>query len=123
LTVTLSRHERGQLAELKAAGYLQQQGLKLIKQNFRARGGEIDLIMSDNDIIIFVEVRFRKSPNFMHAIETIDATKVQRIIQASRYFLQTESQKAGLYRFDTVTLTGNINTPVINWTKNAFFDE
>jgi len=50
---------QGAQAEQLAAQYLQQQGLKLIAQNYRGRFGEIDLIMHDGATLVFVEVKFR----------------------------------------------------------------
>jgi putative endonuclease len=123
LTAGLTRQERGKLAETMAAEYLQKQGLKLLKRNFRTKAGEIDLIMQHEDIIVFVEVRYRAKVSYMHAIETIDKFKVQKIIQASRYFLQSWVGAGNLFRFDIVTLTGKIDTPEISWIKNAFFNE
>ena len=50
---------RGAVAEALAAEFLQARGLKIVARNYRCRGGEIDLIASDGDTLIFVEVRLR----------------------------------------------------------------
>jgi Holliday junction resolvase-like predicted endonuclease len=49
----------GNAQESKAALYLSSQGLKLLCRNYRSRHGEIDLIMSDSNTLVFVEVRCR----------------------------------------------------------------
>lgn len=118
-----TRQERGKLAETIAAQYLEKQGLKVVKRNFRTRAGEIDLIMLHEHTIVFVEVRFRAKADYMHAIETIDKFKIQKIVRASRYFLQSYHGPGSLYRFDIVTLMGKIDTPEINWLQNAFSNE
>ncbi len=123
MTAGMIRQERGKLAETTAAEYLENQGLKVLKRNFRTKAGEIDLIMQDEDIIVFVEVRFRAKADYMHAIETIDKFKVQKIIRASRYFLQSYVGACSLFRFDIVTLMGKIDTSEISWIKNAFYNE
>ena len=47
----------GYKAEEKALFFLEERGLKVVERNFRCRFGEIDLIMQDNDVLVFVEVR------------------------------------------------------------------
>jgi len=37
--------------------YLNRSGLRTMDRNYRCRGGEIDLVMEDDDTIVFVEVR------------------------------------------------------------------
>jgi putative endonuclease len=109
---------RGAQAEQLAAQYLQQQGLKLIVQNYRCRFGEIDLIMQDGTTIVFIEVRLRRNADFGGAAASIDARKQKRIISTAQQYL------AGLARvppcrFDAVLLdaaqVGNMQ-----WLKNAF---
>jgi len=123
LIANAHKYRRGKLAEDKAAEYLQQHGLREIKRNYRTKMGEIDLIMLDGDQTVFVEVRFRATTERMHAVETINKKKIRRIILASRYFLQTDQGNSGLYRFDIVAMTGNPDSPEIDWIKNAFVDE
>jgi putative endonuclease len=50
---------RGQLAEKHARTYLEQQGLTFVEANVRYPFGEIDLIMRQQDVWVFVEVKFR----------------------------------------------------------------
>lgn len=45
--------------ERKAAEYLEQQGLVILKHNYRCRQGEIDLIARDKEYLVFVEVKYR----------------------------------------------------------------
>ena len=52
---------QGVNAEVACCNYLTSRGLKLIEKNFSCRLGEIDIIMHDKDILVFVEVRFRKN--------------------------------------------------------------
>lgn len=122
MTDKLTRSQLGILAEDIAARYLQQQGLDIVKRNFRTRLGEIDLIMLHDKVLVFVEVRFRSSPFYMDAIETINKPKVQRIILAARQYLQGQTVQSNTYRFDIVTLIGNIEQPDVNWIQNAFYE-
>ena len=108
----------GVQAEQRAVQYLQQQGLKLIEQNYRGRFGEIDLIMQDGTSLVFIEVRLRRNANFGGAAASIDAPKQQRIIRTAQQYL------AGLAhippcRFDAV-LMDDVKSDNVQWLKNAF---
>ena len=55
---------RGQWAENLAHIFLCEQGLQAVERNFRSKRGEIDLVMLDHDILVFVEVRYRKNNHY-----------------------------------------------------------
>ena len=109
---------QGAQAEQLAVQYLQQQGLKLIVQNYRSRFGEIDLIMQHGTTVVFIEVRLRRNAGFGGAAASIDARKQQRIISTAQQYL------AGLARipacrFDVVLLD-DAEGRNMQWLKNAF---
>ena len=110
---------KGKEAEKLARTFLESQGLKFIDRNFNSRVGEIDLIMRDNEFLIFVEVRSRKSTVYGGALASVNYHKQQKILKAASLYLLTKN----LYdntpvRFDVVTLDG---VPVqFSWIKNAF---
>lgn len=58
-----SRSQSGKDAERQALEHLQQQGLRLLAQNWLCKRGELDLVMLDGDTVVFVEVRYRKTLN------------------------------------------------------------
>jgi TIGR00252 family protein len=114
-------HLQGKWAESLASAYLQKKGLAPIISNYHGCGGEIDLIMREQDTIVFIEVRYRSSQMFMDAIETIDANKCARIINASQHYLQSRrGDDEKNCRFDVVTITGTTDRYEIRWIKNAF---
>ena len=108
-------------AEELACEFLTRQGLVTLKRNFSARTGEIDLVMLDGTIVVFVEVRSRKSNSHLHVLETIDFRKRKRIIRTSQLYLQNNrSLNYDQCRFDIILLTGNSNHRAVEWIKNAF---
>ena len=111
-------NNQGVLAELWAADYLQQQGLKLLEQNYRGRFGEIDLIMQDGATLVFIEVRLRKNADFGGAAASIDTRKQQRIIRTSQQYLSGLAHTPAC-RFDAVLL-GDVQGTNAQWLKNAF---
>lgn len=118
MMVTSSKIQ-GQHAENQACAFLKTQGLQLIEQNFSCPSGELDLIMKDQQTIVFVEVRFRHSPQFGSVIETITPQKRRKLIHTALLFLQKKKWLHKLqYRFDIIGLD---TTEHIHWIKNAFY--
>ena len=114
-------YQRGRWAEQTALEYLLTKELKLLDKNFRSAFGEIDLIMQDKNIILFIEVRYRSSNHFHTALESIDRKKCERIISTSHQYLSENRSASRLdCTFDVVALSGPQETPEIEWIKNAF---
>ena len=114
-----SSQQTGKDAERLALRHLEQQGLRLLAQNWACRRGELDLVMLDGDTVVFVEVRYRQHAQWGGALASIDTRKRQKLILAAQYFLQREARWANHpCRFDVVTLDGA--TPHANWLRNAF---
>lgn len=106
----------GDRSEQLACNYLLKQGLHLIEKNFHCRHGELDLIMKDKNILVIIEVRYRKSNKYGGAVESISKKKQSRIIATTQYYL-SHNKVDSLIRFDAVTMSNNSD---INWIKNAF---
>lgn len=109
---------KGQRAENKARHFLETQGLTFIEKNYACRLGEIDLIMRDEDALVFIEVRSRRSTDYGNSFETVGPDKQKRIFRTAQHYLQ----KRNLYdqvdcRFDVV---GFDNDSKIAWIKDAF---
>lgn len=111
----------GKRAEDIAATHLLKQGLKLLEQNYHSRFGEIDIITIDKQCLVFIEVRYRKSEKYMSVVETIDKRKCKKIIITSEYYLnQQKKYQSYQCRYDVIAITGQLDTPSIEWIKNAF---
>ena len=106
---------KGADAEDRALHYLQRQGLTLVQRNFRARGGEIDLVMRERDLLVLVEVRKRSSARYGDAAESVDARKRGRIVLAAQHYLLRWASPPPC-RFDVVAIDGE----TIEWLKGAF---
>ncbi len=109
---------KGSAAEQIAAAYLQQQGLALVARNYRCRFGEIDLIMTEDDTLVFVEVRMRASDAFGGAAASITATKQAKLLITARHYL-SGLRREPVCRFDAVLITGTHHY-TIEWIRNAF---
>lgn len=116
-TVKHQPRKWGMVAENKVCDYLKQQGLKCVTANYTCRMGEIDLIMYDKDVLVFIEVRMRNNLNYATGLESVDRRKQNKIIKTAKFYLQ----QRGLFdkvlcRFDVAEVSQNH----ITWIKNAF---
>ncbi len=93
----------GARAEALAADYLVAQGLAVVARNFRTRRGEIDLIMRERSVLVFVEVRLRTRGAFGGPAASITPTKRRRLVAAARAYLATLERDPPC-RFDAVLL-------------------
>lgn len=121
MTAPAQRTRAGRAAEDAACTFLQARGLALLQRNYRVRGGEIDLVMVDGAVIVFVEVRARTSDTFMHPAESVDARKQRRIIHAAQRYLQDARVLHTVRaRFDVVCVHGDPAAAGIEWIRRAF---
>lgn len=89
----MNHKELGNRGEYLARIYLEQKGYEFIRTGYKAARGEIDLIMRENDEIVFVEVKTRTRRGAMaygRGSARINREKQSRILSASRVFLRQE---------------------------------
>jgi len=97
---------RGAAAEARALAFLQQQGLTLVEQNFSCRWGEIDLILRDQETLVFVEVRQRSSARFGGAAASVSAGKQAKLWRTAEVYLQ-RIRRIPVCRFDLIAIDGD----------------
>ena len=108
---------RGAAAEGLAAQFLAARGLAIVQRNYRCRGGEIDLIVRDGEILVFVEVRLRRNRAFGTAAESITAVKRRRLRLAARHYLARLGREPPC-RFDAVLLDA-LEAENIEWLRGV----
>jgi len=108
---------RGAAAEDLAAVYLEGQGLRIVERNYRCRFGEIDLVARSGAVLVFVEVRARKTETFGGAAGSITAAKRRRLVAAARHYLAAHRGERAC-RFDVVLVRGAARR--VEWLTDAF---
>lgn len=109
---------RGKNAEDLATEFLSQQGLKIIARNVRNRYGEIDIIAQEEDTLLFVEVRLRRSAAFGGAAVSITVAKQRRLQAAASLYLSERNDQPAC-RFDAVLLDA-LDIRRISWLRDIF---
>ena len=103
--------------EALAVKYLQKNGLVILEKNYRNRFGEIDIIARQNNIIVFVEVKYRKTASLGHPEEAVNYKKAKTICKIANYYIVCNRIPAHIQcRFDVVAIEGCD----IRWHQNAF---
>jgi putative endonuclease len=115
------RSRKGGRFEQLALAWLQAQGLALIQSNYRCKVGEIDLVMRERELLVFIEVRFRGIRSQVAPCETVDFRKQRKLLRTARHFLLCNERLAELpCRFDVLGISDERGTPRYEWIRDAF---
>ena len=119
-------HQRGRHCDTLALALLRDAGLQQVASNARYQGGELDLVMLDRDasgrqLLVFVEVRYRRDPSFGGGAASVDARKRRKLITAAHLYLAAHPAWRDLpCRFDVVAASGDPDHPTLDWIRDAF---
>ena len=93
----------GDAGEKAAARFLKREkGFKIRERNWRSGKDEIDLIASEDEILVFVEVKTRRAGGLVPGFYSVDDRKKRALKRAAQAYLQTLKQKPTTYRLDVV---------------------
>lgn len=109
-------------AESRALDWLLKQGLRLVARNYRCRLGEIDLVMTDRQCLVFIEVRYRKPGSKITAVESVGPAKQRKLVRAAARFIGHNRRfHDSTVRFDVVAIDGpSAGAPDWRWIRDAF---
>ena len=109
----MDNRQLGNLGEDMAAGYLEKQGCRVLRRNYRCREGEIDIIAEKGGVLSLVEVKTRRSDSFGRPAEAVDLRKREHIKKAAMNFLSECEEYYPYIRMDVIEI-------VINHIRGAF---
>ena len=115
-------HRLGRWGQNRAESYLRRRGLRTIARNYAFSGGELDLVMADNDgTMVFTEVKTRRNEDFYPAVAAVNQEKQRKIIRTAKRFMSQFRLSQKPLRFDVITVVlGDTGRPVIEHYPNAF---
>jgi len=93
---------KGNLAEDKACKFLDEKGYMMVDRNFYSRFGEIDVIVTKDNVLHFVEVK--SGIDYESAIQNITKSKLSKLIKTAHIYMK----KNGLdidFVFDAIIVT------------------
>jgi putative endonuclease len=118
--VTLERQRLGRIGEELAVAELERKGYAILARRYRTARGEIDIIATDGETLVFVEVKARATGEFGTAAEAVTRRKQLRLIAMAVDYLARASIGGRPCRFDVVAIDDALTDPRIVVYRNAF---
>ncbi|MCD8090334.1 MAG: YraN family protein [Clostridiales bacterium] len=86
-------------------------GYKILERNYFKRGGEIDIIAEKDDVLVFVEVKYRTMDLYGPGSQAVTKTKQKKICNTAKIYLADNDLSWDRdMRFDVIDVTeGEIN--------------
>ena len=109
----------GDTGEEIAVRYLENHGYIMIKRNYHSHYGEIDIIASKGEYIVFVEVKYRKNRLYGEPSQAVDYKKQEKIKKTALQYISENEVGDKDFRFDILEITG-MGEVKINHIENAF---
>ncbi len=99
--------EKGRQGEDAAVHYLESEGYRVIRRNYRMYGAEIDIVCSRETVLVFTEVKNWASFGYEEMERALNRAKRKKIFAASKGFLQ-ENPVFETYsiRYDLIYMNG-----------------
>jgi putative endonuclease len=95
----------GESGEDLACAALQRRGYAVLERRYRTRIGEIDIVAMDGEVLVFVEVKTRRSARYGHPAEAVTFEKRRRVALMAADYLARRRRPASACRFDVVAVT------------------
>ena len=110
----------GEKAESKAIVYLEKKGYQIVDRNYHAgKLGEIDLIMENDEYLVFIEVKYAKTDQFGLPHYKVDIKKQKQILKVAEVYL-AEYETSKDCRLDAVLIYEKNNDEIIEHIEDAF---
>jgi putative endonuclease len=110
----------GKEGERIAELFLKKKGYKLVERNYRCAAGELDLVMLDQRVIVFVEVKTRTGSGYGTPLEAVAVRKQKKMIYVAQFFLSAKKLSQREARFDVVGVSWPGAQPLVEHIENAF---
>lgn len=104
-----------------AAQFLVSKGYKILERNYRTPRGELDLVATEGEALVFVEVKARRGFRFGEPAYAVHEQKQRHMIKAALYYLSRKKIQNRTCRFDVVVIyEGGDRNPQVRLIQNAF---
>jgi len=110
----------GTRGEEIATAYLKKRNYKVLETNYRCRCGEIDIIARDGSVLVFVEVKTRRTASYGPPQLSVTPFKQRQISKAALTYLAKNRLMESFARFDVIGVLLRDNPPQVDHIKDAF---
>jgi putative endonuclease len=98
-------NELGAWGEEQAANYLIHKGYTIIERDWKSGHRDIDIIATDGEVVVFVEVKARRNRVFGEPEDAVDYMKMQNLRAAINHYIKYKNVRQEI-RFDVITVVG-----------------
>lgn len=116
----LSNKSSGAWGEDLALRYLTRKGYTLAERNYRTRNGEIDLIVRNGEVLVFVEVKLRRGTGFGDPLEAVTPRKQAALRKIAEQYLCEREPDFDTLRFDVVGILAGRDGRRVRHVEDAF---
>jgi putative endonuclease len=113
-------HETGKKAEAIAGKYLINQGYQILETNWQSNHQEVDIIARNDDVLIIVEVKSRRSNYFGNPEASVTRHKQNMLIKAANHYIALHQLNLEV-RFDIIAVLFHDKEHALKHIKNAFY--
>ncbi|MBI5476512.1 MAG: YraN family protein [Ignavibacteriales bacterium] len=116
----LSKTKKGTIGENLAVDYLEKKGYRILQRNYRFEHGEIDIIAEDGNVLVFVEVKARRSKEFGEPEDAVTPRKREKIRATANGYLFENNIDDKECRFDVIAIDYQDTKTEIRHITDAF---
>ncbi len=119
----MKKKQLGTWGEEVAAEYLIEHGVEIMDKNVRTQNGEIDIIGKKDGVLVFFEVKTRRSKKFGNPEDAVNTRKQEHIIRSAIEYIQSNLDLDIEWRVDVIAINvDQQNKKNIRWFENAISD-
>jgi putative endonuclease len=118
--MSAARQAFGELGERIAERWLRRRGWRVVQRRFRSGHRDIDLVVEQEGIVAFVEVKARRGPDFGGPVQAVNWRKRKELERSAKVWVDRHGRDAEQYRFDVVGVLLNGADVRVCHVENAF---
>jgi putative endonuclease len=111
--VAMANPDVGRTGEALAAAWYESNGFRILDRNWRTRSGELDLVATRHDLVVFCEVKTRTTRRFGTGADAVGWDKQRRVRAMAVQWLQLSDRHYAEVRFDVADVDGRGHVHVI----------
>jgi putative endonuclease len=110
----MNNTEKGRIGETLAVQWLSEKKYNILEKNYRFGKAEIDIIVEKDDVLIFVEVKWRSDATFGEPETAVNARKKKLLRQAAENYIFAQDWQHEI-RFDIIAIIGKKNPEIVHF--------
>ena len=118
--VTAQTQSLGALGELVAERYLRGKGWRVLNRRFRSGHRDLDLVVEQNGIVAFVEVKTRSGMLFGSPVQAVNWAKQRELRRSAMIWIDRHGRDEEVYRFDVIGILVSQDGVRVRHVENAF---